>query len=76
MAAQRSGVALAHCDAGATAAIVDAFSKSLLAQYGDALVSFTSDRYEVLPSRINTRYGCDRASQPRSTRSNGEQIPC
>ena len=52
---------------------VDAFYKSLLAQYGDALVSFTSDRYEVLPARINTA-GTAATVPTKIRRSNGEQI--
>jgi len=31
---------------------IDAFYHSLLANYGDALVEFTSDRIKVLPSRV------------------------
>ena len=53
---------------------VDAFYKSLLAQYGDALVNFTSDRYEVLPARVN-QAGTAATVPTRIRRSNGEQIP-
>ncbi|MEZ5513946.1 MAG: ABC transporter substrate-binding protein [Steroidobacteraceae bacterium] len=53
---------------------VDAFYKSLLAQYGDALVNFTSDRYEVLPARINST-GTAATVPTKIRRSNGESIP-
>ncbi|MCB1624054.1 MAG: ABC transporter substrate-binding protein [Pseudomonadales bacterium] len=53
---------------------VEAFYNSLLAQYSDALVNFTSDRYEVLPARINEAQTA--ATVPtKIRRSNGEQIP-
>jgi phospholipid transport system substrate-binding protein len=53
---------------------VDAFYKSLLYQYGDALVEFTADRLEVLPARLNsTSTGATVPTKVR--RSNGEAIP-
>ncbi len=53
---------------------VDAFYKSLLYQYGDALVEFTPDRLEVLPARLN-KSGTGATVPTKVRRSNGETIP-
>jgi phospholipid transport system substrate-binding protein len=53
---------------------VDAFYKSLLYQYGDALVEFTPDRLEVLPARLN-KSGTGATVPTKVRRSNGESIP-
>jgi phospholipid transport system substrate-binding protein len=53
---------------------VDAFYKSLLYQYGDALLEFTPDRLEVLPAKTNDKQTS--ATVPtRVRRSNGQPIP-
>ncbi len=53
---------------------VDAFYKSLLYQYGDALLEFTPDRLEVLPAKLNAK--ATSATVPTKVRrSNGEPIP-
>lgn len=53
---------------------VDAFYHSLLHSYGDALVSFTADRFQVLPWRgdPNAQYATVRTFVKRS---NGEKVP-
>jgi phospholipid transport system substrate-binding protein len=53
---------------------VDAFYKSLLYQYGDAMVEFTGDRLEVLPARLNST-GTGATVPTKVRRSNGEAIP-
>ena len=53
---------------------VDAFYHSLLHSYGDALVSFTADRFQILPWRgdPNAQYATVRTFIKRS---NGEKVP-
>ncbi len=53
---------------------VDAFYHSLLRNYGDALVSFTADRFQILPYRGDpgAQYATVRTFVKRS---NGEKVP-
>ncbi len=53
---------------------VDAFYHSLLHSYGDALVTFTADRFQILPYRgdPNAQYATVRTFVKRS---NGEKVP-
>jgi len=53
---------------------VDAFYKSLLNNYGDALVEFTGDRIRVLPSKVDPA-ATTAAVRTEVKRSNGEKIP-
>jgi len=53
---------------------IDAFYKSLLHTYGDALVDFTGDRIQVLPT--NLAANADRATvRTFVKRSNGDKVP-
>ncbi|HVP34829.1 MAG TPA: ABC transporter substrate-binding protein [Steroidobacteraceae bacterium] len=52
---------------------IDAFYHSLLANYGDALVEFTSDRIKVLPSRVEP--GATTATvRTEVRRKNGDRV--
>ena len=52
---------------------IDAFYHSLLANYGDALVEFTSDRIKVLPSRVEA--GATTATvRTEVRRKNGDRV--
>jgi len=53
---------------------VDAFYKSLLNNYGDALVEFTGDRIKVLPSRVEPT-ATTATVRTEVKRSNGDRIP-
>ncbi len=53
---------------------IDAFYKSLLHTYGDALVDFTGDKIQVLPSNVEPN--ADRATvRTFVKRSNGQKVP-
>lgn len=53
---------------------IDAFYKSLLHTYGDALVDFTGDKIQVLPSKVEPN--ADRATvRTFVRRSNGDKVP-
>ncbi len=53
---------------------VDAFYKSLLNNYGDALVEFTGDRIKVLPARVEAT-ATSATVRTEVKRSNGDRIP-
>jgi phospholipid transport system substrate-binding protein len=53
---------------------VDAFYKSLLNNYGDALVEFTGDRIKVLPARVEPE-ATTATVRTEVKRSNGDKIP-
>ena len=53
---------------------VDAFYHSMLRNYGNALVDFTSDRLRILPTKVAP--DAERATvRTEVTRSNGERVP-
>ena len=53
---------------------VDAFYKSLLNNYGDALVEFTGDRIKVLPAKVQPT-ATTATVRTEVKRSNGDRIP-
>ncbi len=53
---------------------IDAFYKSLLNNYGDALVEFTGDRIKVLPARVEPT-ATSATVRTEVKRSNGVRIP-
>jgi phospholipid transport system substrate-binding protein len=53
---------------------VDAFYKSLLNNYGDALVEFTGDRIKVLPAKVEPT-ATTATVRTEVKRSNGDRIP-
>jgi phospholipid transport system substrate-binding protein len=53
---------------------VDAFYKSLLNNYGDALVEFTGDRIKVLPAKVEPA-ATSATVRTEVKRSNGDRIP-
>jgi phospholipid transport system substrate-binding protein len=53
---------------------VDAFYKSLLNNYGDALVEFTGDRIKVLPAKVEPA-ATTAVVRTEVRRSNGDRIP-
>jgi len=53
---------------------VDAFYKSLLNNYGDALVEFTGDRIKVLPAKMEPT-ATSATVRTEVKRSNGDRIP-
>lgn len=53
---------------------VDAFYKSLLNNYGDALVEFTGDRIKVLPAKVEPT-ATSATVRTEVKRSNGDRIP-
>jgi phospholipid transport system substrate-binding protein len=53
---------------------VDAFYKSLLNNYGDALVEFTGDRIKVLPARVEPT-ATTAVVRTEVKRGNGDRIP-
>lgn len=53
---------------------VDAFYRSLLNNYGDALVEFTGDRIRVFPSNVDAA-ATTAVVRTEVRRSNGEKIP-
>jgi phospholipid transport system substrate-binding protein len=53
---------------------VDAFYQSLLKNYGNALVEFTSDRMKILPAQVDAK-GETATVRTEIKRSNGTRIP-
>jgi phospholipid transport system substrate-binding protein len=53
---------------------VDAFYRSLLHNYGDALVDFTADRFTILPYR-GTPTDKDATVRTEVRRANGDKVP-
>ena len=53
---------------------VEAFYQSLMANYGDALLEFTSDRMKILPAQIDAK-GDSATVRTEIKRSNGTRIP-
>ncbi|MCP5472678.1 MAG: ABC transporter substrate-binding protein [Sinobacteraceae bacterium] len=53
---------------------VDAFYKSMLSNYGDALVEFTGDRIKVLPTKVDPA-ATSATVRTEVKRDNGQKIP-